>query len=384
MVDRKLSEIIKAMAGKMPVISITGPRQSGKTTLAKSCFSDYTYVNLESPETRLAASADPKSFLKYQGKGLIIDEVQRFPELFSWLQVTSDASGRTGEFILTGSQNFLLKQNISQSLAGRVFISHLLPFSISELASASLLPADADEAMLKGFYPRVYDRDIAPELFYPSYNQTYLERDIGEMVNPRNMNLFRRFMELLAGRTGQLINFSSLAIEVGVDHKTIQSWCSLLETGFMIFFLRPWFVNFSKRIVKTPKVYFYDTGLAANLLGIRSASELRRHWARGALFENMVIADILKNQSHAADQTPLYFWRDNKGVEIDLVIAGAVETKVIEIKSGSTINPAFFANLERFEGYADRPLSKFVIYGGDQRQSIRGTTALPWKNVDQV
>lgn len=384
MIERELTDRIRQMAEKMPMISITGPRQSGKTTLVKACFPDYGYVNLESPETRLAATADPKAFLKQHTRGLIIDEAQRFPELFSWLQVISDESGKTGEFILTGSQNFLLKENISQSLAGRVFVSHLLPFSISELAAAKLLGDDADEIIHKGFYPRIYDRDIPAELFFPSYNQTYLERDIGGLVSSQNMNSFRKFMELLAGRTGQMINFSALAIETGVDYKTIQAWCSLLETGFMIFFLRPWFENFSKRIVKNRKVYFYDTGLACNLLGVRSPDELKNHWARGALFENMVIADIKKKLLHTSDPTNLYFWRDNKGVEIDLVIAGALQTKVVEIKSGTTINSSYFSNLDKMQKYADRPLSKFIVYGGDQPQSIRGTMILPWKDAAKI
>ncbi|MEX1241460.1 MAG: ATP-binding protein [Cyclobacteriaceae bacterium] len=384
MIARQLSPLIIEMAWKMPIISITGPRQSGKTTLAKMCFPGYDYANLESPETRLAAMDDPKAFLKHHSGGLIIDEAQRFPELFSYLQVISDESGKPGEYIITGSQNFLLKQNISQSLAGRVFISHLLPFSISELTAANLLPPGVNEAIFKGFYPRLYDKDIAPGLFYPSYNQTYLERDIGGLISPQNVNLFRKFMELLAGRTGQIINFSALGIEVGVDYKTIQSWCSLLEAGFMIFFLRPYFKNFSKRIVKSPKVYFYDTGLACNLLGIRSAAELDRHWARGALFENMVISDIAKNYSNAGQQPSLYFWRENKGVEIDLLLPEALTIKAVEIKSGTTVNSSFFSNLEKFEKYSDTTLSKILVYGGDRRQTIKGTTLVPWKEVGMV
>lgn len=384
MIARQLGPLITEMAGKMPIISITGPRQSGKTTLAKMCFPGYDYANLESPETRLAAMDDPKAFLKQHSGGLIIDEAQRFPDLFSYLQVISDESGKPGEYIITGSQNFLLKQNISQSLAGRVFISHLLPFSMSELSAGNLLPPDVNEAIFKGFYPRLYDKDIAPALFYPSYNQTYLERDIGGLVSPQNMNLFRKFMELLAGRTGQIINFSALGIEVGVDYKTIQSWCSLLEAGFMIFFLRPYFKNFSKRIVKSPKVYFYDTGLACNLLGIKSAAELTKHWARGALFENMVISDIAKNYSNAGQQPSLYFWRDNKGVEIDLLLPEALTIKAVEIKSGTTVNSSFFSNLEKFERYPGTALSKILVYGGDRRQTIKGTTIVPWREVGMV
>lgn len=255
---------------------------------------------------------------------------------------------------------------------------------MSELSAGNLLPPDVNEAIFKGFYPRLYDKDIAPALFYPSYNQTYLERDIGGLVSPQNMNLFRKFMELLAGRTGQIINFSALGIEVGVDYKTIQSWCSLLEAGFMIFFLRPYFKNFSKRIVKSPKVYFYDTGLACNLLGIKSAAELTKHWARGALFENMVISDIAKNYSNAGQQPSLYFWRDNKGVEIDLLLPEALTIKAVEIKSGTTVNSSFFSNLEKFERYPGTALSKILVYGGDRRQTIKGTTIVPWREVGMV
>lgn len=378
MVSRSIQPILIAMAGKMPIISITGPRQSGKTTLSTMCFPDYDYVNLESPETRLAAEEDPKSFLRSHKKGLIIDEAQRMPDLFSYLQVMSDEKGKPGEYILTGSQNFLLKQTISQSLAGRVFVSHLLPFSLRELRQAGLLPDNPDDALLKGFYPRLYDKDIEPALFYPSYNQTYLERDIAGLVSASNINAFRKFMELLVGRTGQLINFSALSIEVGVDYKTIQSWCSLLEAGFMIFFLRPFHDNYSKRIVKSPKVYFHDTGLACNLLGIKSADDVRKHWARGALFENMMMADCMKEFYNKGQRPPVYFWRDSKGLEIDLLIEESSGIKVIEIKSGTTINTDFFSNLQKFEKLAGSPLSKYILYGGDTGTTRRETTVLPW------
>ncbi len=372
------------MAGKMPIISITGPRQSGKTTLSKMCFPDYDYVNLESPETRRAAEEDPKAFLQTHKQGLIIDEAQRMPDLFSYLQIVSDEKGKTGEYILTGSQNFLLKQTISQSLAGRVFVSHLLPFSLHELRQAELLPENPNEAILKGFYPRLYDKDIEPALFYPSYNQTYLERDIAGLVSATNINAFRKFMELLAGRTGQLINFSALSIEVGVDYKTIQSWCSLLETGFMIFFLRPFHKNYSKRIVKNPKIYFCDTGLACTLLGIKSADDVGKHWARGALFENMMVADCMKGFYNAGQRPPVYFWRDSKGLEIDLLIEESSGIKAVEIKSGTTINTDFFSSLEKFEKIAGDPLSKYILYGGNSSTVRRDTMVLPWIEVAKV
>lgn len=383
-ITRTLASTIREMAGKMPIISITGPRQSGKTTLARHCFPEYTYVNLESPETRLFATEDPKAFLRQHNTGLIIDEAQQLPELFSYLQVASDESGRPGEYILTGSQNFMLMRSISQSLAGRVFLSHLLPFSIEELARAGQPLADPDHALFTGFYPRIYDRDIQPNLFYPSYIQTYLERDIAQLVNPGNILAFRKFMQLLAGRIGQLINFSSLGIEVGVDHKTIQSWCSLLETGFIIHFARPYHRNFAKRIVKTPKVYFHDTGLAANLLGITSASDLTNHWARGALFENLVYTDTLKSYYHNGLQPPLFFWRDHKGLEVDLIIEKGQVLKAVEIKSGTTITPAFLANLRKFGQLADGRLEKYIVYGGDDRSTLNDIQVFPWSDFQAI
>jgi uncharacterized protein len=384
MINRLLGPIILEMAKKMPIISITGPRQSGKTTLSKACFPDYDYVNLESPETRLAAAEDPKAFLKSHKKGLIIDEAQRLPELFSYLQVISDESGRLGEYILTGSQHFLLMDNIAQSLAGRVFVSHLLPLSLQELRNAELMPSNPNDAILKGFYPRLYDKNIEPTFFYPSYNQTYLERDIAGLVSRGNINAFRKFMEILAGRTGQLINFSSISIEVGVDYKTIQAWCSILETGFMIFFLRPFHENFSKRLVKSPKLYFYDTGLVCSLLGIRTADDVAKHWAKGALFENMIIADIVKNFSNLGQRPPVYFWRDNKGLELDVIIEKSASMKAIEIKSGSTIQPDYFSNIEKLEAIATRPMDKFLVYGGQSDSMRKNTMILPWFETEKI
>jgi predicted AAA+ superfamily ATPase len=327
---------------------------------------------------------DPKAFLRAHKKGLIIDEAQRLPELFSYLQVISDESGKPGEYILSGSQNFLLMKTIGQSLAGRVFVSHLLPLSMHELSRANLLPANPGEAMLKGFYPRLYDKDIEPTLFYPSYNQTYLERDIAGLVTASNINAFRKFMELLAGRTGQLINFSAISIEVGVDYKTIQSWCSLLETGFMIFFLRPFHENFSKRLVKSSKVYFYDTGLVCSLLGIKTVEDVTKHWARGSLFENMIIADVVKNFYNRGARPPIYFWRDSKGLEVDLIIEESGRMKTIEIKSGTTVQSDYFSALEKLEKIASRPFTKYVVYGGQTGSSRKDTTVVPWFEVENL
>jgi hypothetical protein len=370
------------MADKMPIVSVTGPRQSGKTTLVRASFPEHYYVNLELPESRRLAIEDPKAFL---GHGrMIIDEAQRVPELFSYLQVLSDESGRTGQYVLSGSQNFLLMKTISQSLAGRVFVSHLLPLSLGELRRAGLLEPNLNTVLFRGFYPRLFDRQIEPEMFYPSYNLTYLERDVAGLIAPSSMNHFRKFMELLAGRVGQLINYSSLSIDVGVDHKTIQAWCSLLEAGFMIYFLRPYHKNYSKRMVKSPKIYFYDTGLACHLLGIRSPGELERHWARGALFENMIIADIIKDYQNRAERPPIYFWRDSRGLEVDLLIEESGAIKAIEIKSGTTITSEFFSSLQKFTALAGRGVSAYVVYGGSSRITNKQTTVLPWTEKERL
>lgn len=381
MITRDISGILKEMALKMPIISIIGPRQSGKTTLAKACFPDYKYVNLESPETRMRAIGDPKIFLQDFEKGLIIDEAQKAPELFSYIQVLSDESGKVGEYVLSGSQNFLLSKNISQSLAGRVFISHLLPFSMKELKQGDLLEKNLDSQLFRGFYPRLYDKDIEPRLFYPSYNQTYLERDVPDMLNIRNLNTFRKFMGLLAGRMGQLINFSSLGIELGLDYKTMQSWCSVLEASFVIYFLRPYHRNLSKRIVKSPKVYFYDTGLACNLLGIQSEKELVNHWIKGPLFENMIISDCAKDYFNRGKKPPIYFWRDNKGLEIDMLLAEDSQLKTIEIKSGTTVHPEFFRNLEKFKSLLpEEKVKGYLVYGGEDKYKYKDFQVLPWKH----
>jgi len=383
MIHRNIIEKIRVMADKMPVISITGPRQSGKTTVAKMCFPDYDYVNIENPDTLEEAKADPRSFLTNFKQGLIIDEIQNFPELFSYIQTISDSRQRVGEYILTGSQNFLLSEKITQSLAGRAFITHLLPFNISELQVANLLPNDEDHCIFKGFYPRIYDRNVEPQMFYPSYIQTYAERDIRQTVNVSNLFLFQKLMRLAAGRIGQLLNYTNIANELGVDLKTVQSWFSILNTSFVVFFLQPHHQNFTKRLVKTPKLYFYDTGLACSLLGIKRQEDLEAHWARGALFENMVIADLMKNYFNRAEIPPLYFWRDNTGNEIDCLIDECDLIKIIEIKSSKTISTDFFKRLN-FYRKLNRDTKSYLIYGGD-RETIRNEIEIyNWKNASKI
>lgn len=369
----------------MPIISITGPRQSGKTTLAKQCFPGYDYANLENPDVFATAKSDPRLFLSQHKKGLIIDEAQLMPEMFSYLQTISDENNKPGEFILTGSQNFLLSEKISQSLAGRVFVTHLLPFSIEELKKPGLLTNNHFQAIFKGSYPRIYDKDISPGLFYPSYIQTYTERDLRQIVNVTNLGAFQRFMRLVAGRTGQLINYSSIANELGHEVKTIKSWFNILETSFVIFFLQPHHKNFLKRIVKTPKLYFYDTGLVCSLLGIRDENEINLHWAKGALFENMIIADIVKNFLNRGRTPSLFFWRDNTGNELDCLIESALGIKAVEIKSSTTLHPDFFRGLNYYKALSGLDeKSLYLIYGGSKNMKRKEATVVSWKNSSDL
>ena len=371
------------MANKMPVISITGPRQSGKTTVAKMCFPHYDYVNLENPDTLEDAKSDPRSFLIRFKQGLIIDEIQLFPELFSYIQTISDERGIPGEFIITGSQNFLLSAKISQSLAGRVFVTHLLPFNFSELKEAKFQTDNPSMYMFKGFYPRIYDKDIEPDFFYPSYIQTYAERDLRQIVNVSNLFLFQKFMRLAAGRIGQLLNYNNIAVELGVDLKTVKSWFSILETSFIVFFLQPHFLNFSKRLLKTPKLYFYDTGLACSLLGIKREEDLDYHWAKGALFENMIIADLQKNYLNKAVIPPTYFWRDNTGNEVDCLIDESNSIKSIEIKSSTTISSDFFKGLNYYKKLNETS-KPFLIYGGNENYIRKEAQIVNWNSSELI
>ena len=383
-IDRDLIKLVRSMAKKMPILSITGPRQSGKTTLCKLAFPKYDYVNLESPEVLGLALDDPKTFLTSHKHGLIIDEAHRYPDLFSYIQVISDARGKTGEFILTGSQNFLLNQRISQSLAGRVFITHLLPFQMKELKGTKFELKKYQDYIFRGFFPRLYDKKIAPELFYPSYIQTYLERDVRLLENVSDLVTFQKFIRMAAGRISQLINYSSLANELGIDQKTVKRWFSILESSFIVFFLAPHHANFNKRIVKTPKLYFYDTGLACNLLGLNKASDIDNHWAKGALFENFVIADIAKNHYNQGLKPPLYFWRDNTGNEIDGILESGTSMTSIEIKSGTTIAKDAFKGLNYYNILNKGIKKSYLVYGGNKSYTQSGIQILSWNEIEKI
>ena len=383
MILRQLTERASEMLQKYPIITITGPRQSGKTTLAKLLRPSFQYVSLESPAEREFARQDPKGFLETYQNGVILDEVQYVPELFSYLQVVTDERNRTGEYILTGSQNFLLMQQITQSLAGRVAVFNLLPLSWSELRGTAYAPASWEEYLVNGSYPRRLVQDIDPAGFYDSYLQTYVERDVRQVKNILNLGLFQRFIQLLAGRVGQLFNQQSLAVELGVDNKTVNAWLTVLETSFIAYRLQPYHQNFSKRIVKTPKVYFYDTGLAAYLLGIRSSGDLAVHFARGSLFENLIINELTKNWLNRGQRPPFYFWSDQSSHEVDLLIDRGTSLTAVEIKSGQTIRADFFKGLQYFGGLAPQTEAA-LIYGGNESQKRTGVRVLTMNELEEL
>lgn len=381
LIKRKLADKIKELSRYYPVLVITGPRQSGKTTLAKNLFPEYYYVNLERPETLSSAMNDPKEFLKLgSGKKMIIDEAQRFPDLFSYIQAEVDEKKIPGQFVLTGSQNLNLSAKVSQSLAGRSGNFVLTPLTIRELNRIVEQTSDPLNLILRGFYPRLFNVNISTGDFYQDYVSTYVERDLRQLKNIGNLTDFQRFMRLLAGRAGQLVNSSSLASDVGADHKTINSWLTILEASYLVFRLAPYFVNFGKRIVKSPKIYFYDTGLLCFLLGIGSAAELRNHYAVGSIFENFVIADFWKNCLNARSTERIYFWRNNKGNEVDLLIDHAGKQVPVEIKAGKTFNSEMLKGIEYFNALRKVKGGGILVYGGDLETKINGNKIENWQS----
>lgn len=381
MIQRAAKDKLRDLASKFKAVAVTGARQTGKTTLVKQVFKGKPYLSLENPETRNFALEDPRGFLASYPHGAILDEVQRTPELFSYLQEILDNSKVKGLFILSGSNNFLLQQNISQTLAGRVGYINLLPFSIEELKKSKLLPKDDDQLMLKGFYPPIYDQEIPPLDWCPNYIRTYIEKDVRQIKNITDLIVFERFIKLLAGRSGQELNNSALAVETGVDVKTIQSWIGILESSFIIYLLKPHFKNFNKTIVKRPKVYFYDTALVCYLLGIRYVSQLKTHPLRGSIFEGMVVTELIKKRTNAGLPINLYYWRDKTGHEIDVIIDNAGKLLPIEIKSGKTLNAEFFKNIEYWSKLSGAEKS-VLLYAGEQNQKrTTGKEILNWRNL---
>jgi uncharacterized protein len=334
-IEREANKKLQEMATKFPILVVTGPRQSGKTTIAKMTFPNYRYVNLESPDTRLFATNDPKGFLSKYDQYVILDEIQNVPELFSYLQQIVDESNIDGQFILSGSQNFLLLEKITQSLAGRVFMMELLPLTQSELVDYPM--EDCFDAIVKGAYPRIFDKNINSEDFYSSYIKTYVERDVTSIVNVHDLNTFRKFFKLLSHYVGQQFNASKISNDLKIDVKTAQRWLSILETSYLVFTLPVWHQNFAKRIIKNSKLYFYDTGLVAHLLGIKSGEELLFSKYKGTLFENFGVLELMKSYKNRGISTPFYYWRDSNGNEIDLIIDEGKKVKLVEMKASETV-----------------------------------------------
>ncbi len=384
LIKRTLNAPLQKLAKQFPVLAVFGPRQSGKTTLVKEVFPQYKYINLELFENQQLAQEDPRGFLKQfeNEPGVILDEIQNTPKLFSYIQVEVDEKQKEGHFILTGSQNILLNQRVSQTLAGRVALTTLLPLSIEELRLAKQLPTSSAEAIFKGFYPRVYQNDIDPVVFADSYVRTYIERDVRDIKNITSLTEFQKFMRLCAGRTGQLLNLSALANESALSLKTVKSWLSILQASYVIFLLEPFHQNFNKRVVKMPKLYFYDTSLACNLLRITKAEDVFEHYLKGGLFESMIISNFFKMQYHQLLPPNLYFWRDKLGNEVDCLQEDGQHLRGIEIKAGETFNSSMLDGLKKWSSISQTPLQNSQLtYGGSKTQKINEILIQSWRNL---
>ena len=385
MIKRDLERTILDLLEGFPVVTITGPRQSGKTTLAQHVFQGKPYLSLEDPDIRRMALDDPRAFLDQLPDGGVLDEVQRTPELFSYLQSRVDADGRMGLFLLTGSQQFGLISKITQSLAGRTAFVELLPFAMKELHRAGLVSKNLDEMLFKGGYPPLYDRKLSTPQWLAAYTTAYVERDVRQLLNIQNLDSFQRFVMLCAGRCGQIVNLSSLANECGITHNTAKAWISILEASYILFQLRPHFTNFNKRLIKTPKLYFYDTGLVCWLLGIREPSHLASHPLRGSIFETFILSELTKARLNAGEKGQFYFWRDRNGNEVDVIVDVGAKLMPIEIKSGQTLNRDFFVGLERWITLAGpQATSPTLIYGGLEKSSRKGINIYGWDAIAQI
>ncbi len=384
---RDLEPTLKRFS-KFPVVVVLGPRQSGKTTLVQHHFKNHHYINLEDPKSLDFVTNDPERFLREHENqhGIIIDEFQYAPRFLSYIQLAADAHNRPGYFVLTGSQNFLMNEAISQSLAGRVGILQLLPLSIHELIENKFMPKNADELLFQGGYPRLYAQNFSPQELFPSYIRTYVERDVRQLIQVENLSAFQKFMQLCAARVGQQLNISDIATQCGIDQKTVHRWLSILEASYIIFLLKPYFNNFTKRVTKTPKLYFYDTGLASSLLALRSADDIALSSFRGPLFENLIIVDMYKQFYNLGIEPTLYYWRDLNGrIEIDALIDLGIRLVPLEIKSGETIVPEFFRSIANWsEVAATSPEDGYIIYAGTSGQKRSGGTIISWHDAGNL
>lgn len=378
MIKRTIKPILVELARRYPVVTITGPRQSGKTTLCRKAFPTLKYANLEAPDVRRFAIEDPRGFLAAHSGGAILDEIQRAPELPSYIQTMVDAENKPGRFILTGSQQFEVMNTISQSLAGRTALLKLLPLSLAELKQTHP-PGTIDRLLLSGFYPRIHDQGLNPTQALGNYLETYVERDLRQLATVKDLSLFERFLKLCAGRTGQVLNLQSLGNDAGVSHTTARAWLTLLEASYIVFLLQPWHTNISKRLIKSPKLYFHDVGLAAYLLGLENEKQISRDPLRGNLFENMVVIEALKYRFNRGNRNNLFFYRESNGNEVDLLAESGRNLWVVEIKSGATVNPDYFKGLHHFVKAVGTkwPISGGVIYGGGEIQKRSDFSVYP-------
>ena len=384
MINRKIEAVLLDLASKYPVVTLTGPRQSGKTTLCRKVFPEMAYTNLESPDLREYAVADPRGFLAAYTDGVIIDEIQRAPQLVSYIQGIVDERKTTRQFILTGSQQFEVMNTINQSLAGRTGLLKLLPFSISEIKGTTL-PLSIDALMLKGFYPRIHDQSLNPTQALGDYYETYVERDLRQLASIRDLSLFQKFIRLCAGRIGQLLNLNSLASDTGISHTTAHSWLSILEASYIIFLLKPWYRNVSRRLIKSSKIYFYDVGLAAYLLGMESEVHVSRDPLRGNLFENLALMEMIKYRFHSGRKNATTFYRDSRGNEVDIILESGRDLFPVEVKSGATIADDFFKGLNYFYGaVGEPPYGCGLIYGGQEIQQRHNFRIYPVTAIEEM
>lgn len=381
MIERTLTAKIVALAEKFQVITLTGPRQSGKTTLVRAAFPSLPYISLEEPDIRQVALTDPRGFLANYPAGALLDEIQNTPDLFSYLQRLVDEN-RQLQFVLTGSSNFLLMEKISQTLAGRTAVLHLLPFSFAELEPGA---EPYESVIFKGQYPRIYDRNIAPTDFYPAYIQTHVEKDVRLMKNIGDSNAFIQFTRLCAGRIGHLLNHASLASDAGISPNTAKAWLSILESSYILYRLQPYHRNFSKRQIKSPKLYFYDTGVACSLLGIRDENQVNLHYMKGALFENLILNEFIKRDFNRGENRQPYFWQDSHGKEIDCLLLSGEKITPVEIKAGKTMSTSYFDNLKYWQPLADLPEDQgYVVYGGEQSMQTSAGALVSWRHLARV
>ncbi|MBM3434845.1 MAG: ATP-binding protein [Bacteroidetes bacterium] len=379
-IKRQLSKMVRSAINQFPVVMLTGPRQSGKTTLLKNEFPSFRFANLEDPELRSWAIEQPKDFLYNHAYPLIIDEAQYAPGLFSYIQLWVDEVNKPGMFILAGSLNFLVMEKLAQSLSGRSAVLSLLPFSFTEIASG-VNTSDTNQIILNGFYPRLFQSIENVPLFYKSYINTYVERDIRQLANIGSLNDFIRFMKLCAGRCSQLLNISSLATEAGISYNTCKSWLSYLTTGFVISLIQPHHQNYNKKVVKTPKIFFTDTGLLCHLLGITTPEIFALHTLRGAIFENLIYSELLKSRINIGKEQDIWFWRDNHGIEIDFLLGESANNCAVEVKSGMNFHEHYLENLIKYQKYNPAVTRMYLIYDGSTEREIKGIKIINWKNI---